>query len=184
MDTWKIYYHRFLKVRLGDQTMALYSLDDATRSFFDSDVSPSRQECDDLARSLLGGKPIVPSNIQGQFSYTVCSPQAVEARLDGERNSFPATNANIEQFRLKSSRIDIYVAQLAKAIHGDIAAETDYYGEIGQETGTSLAVYLIQKLPGVTYIELGNFSTKMLPEMASKQLKLVEDFAGYGKSRP
>jgi hypothetical protein len=165
--------------------MDVYSLEKATRSFFDKDVSPSRKECDDLARSLLGGKPIVPSNIQGQFSYTVFSPQAItEVRPIGDGSSHPATNAKIVQFRLNSSRIDIYVAQLAKAIHGDIAAETDYCGEIGQEAGAPLGVYLIQKLPGVTYIELGNFSNKMNPEMASKQLRLIEDLARYGKSRP
>jgi len=33
-------------------------------------------------------------------------------------------------------------------------------------------------------IELGNFSKKMNPEMASKQLRLIEDLATYGKSRP
>ena len=80
--------------------------------------------------------------------------------------------------------MDVYVAQLAKAIHGDIAAETDYCGEIGQDPGNCLSVYTIQKLPGVTYIEMGNFSVEMKPEQASKQVKIVEDFARYGKSRP
>ena len=158
--------------------MGVYSVENATRSFFDSDVSPSRKECDDLARSLLGGGPVVPSNIQGQFSYTVFSPQAVtEVRTRGDGSSHPARNANIVQFRLNNSKIDIYVAQLAKVIHGDIAATTDYYGEIGENPGASLGVYVIQKLPGVTYIELGNYSRKMTPEEATKQLRLVEDLA-------
>ena len=158
--------------------MDVYSLEKATRSFFDSDISPSRKECDDLARSLLGGEPVVSSNIQGQFSYTVFSPQAVtEVRTGGDGSSRPAKNAKIVQFRLNNSKIDIYVAQLAKAIHGDIATETDYCRGIRQEPGASLSIYVIQKLPGVTYIDLGNFSRKMIPEEASKRLRLVEDLA-------
>jgi len=54
-----------------------YSLENATRFFFDSDGSPGRKECDDLACFRPGRKPIMPSYIQGQFSYTVFSPQAV-----------------------------------------------------------------------------------------------------------
>ena len=165
--------------------MDVYSLENAIRSFFDGDVSPSRRECDDFARSLLGGQPVVPFTIQGQFSYTVFSPQAfTEVRPRGDGSSQPTTNANIVQFRLNNSKIDIYVAQLAKAIHGDIAAETDYCGEIGQEARACLGVYMIQKLPGVTYIEMGNFSVEMNPEQASKQLRLIEDLARYGESRP
>lgn len=88
------------------------------------------------------------------------------------------------QFRLNKSKIDIYVAQLAKAIQGDIVAETDYCGEIGQDARGCLSVYRIQKLLGVTYIEIGNFSIEMKPEQVSKQVKTVEDLARYGRSRP
>jgi hypothetical protein len=162
--------------------MDVYSLENAIRSFFDGHVSPSRRECDDLACSLLGGGPIVPFTIQGQFSYTVSFPQAITgARLSEDGSSKSNSDAKIVQFRLNNSKINIYVARLAKAIHGDIAAETEYYGEIGQEAGLRLSVYMIQKLPGVTYIEMGNFSIKMTAEQASKQLRMVEDLARYGK---
>ncbi|KAL9128891.1 MAG: hypothetical protein Q9217_002513 [Psora testacea] len=169
------------QLSLDDWSMEVYSLENAIRSFFAGKVSPSQKECDDLAHSLLGGERVVPFPIQGQFSYTVFSPQAViDVPPDGDGNSQPITNAKIVQFRLNNSKIDIYVAQLAKAIHGDIAAETDYCGEIGQEAGACLDVYIIQKLPGVTYIEMGNFSVEMNPEQASKQLRLIEDLARYG----
>ncbi len=68
------------------------------------------------------------------------------------------------------------LARLAKAVHGDIAAQTEYHGEIGQEAGTCLGVYLIEKLSGITY-KMGNSSIKMNPEQAWKQLRMVEDFA-------
>ena len=165
--------------------MEVYSLENAIRGFFDGNVSPSRQECDDFARSLLGDRHIVPCAIQGRFSYTVFSPQALaDVRPGEDRSSQPTTNVKIVQFRLNKSKIDIYVAQLAKAIHGDIAAETEYCGEIGQDATRCLSVYTIQKLPGVTYIEIGNFSIEMEPEQASKQVRTIEDFARYGKSRP
>ncbi|KAL9124204.1 MAG: hypothetical protein Q9217_006446 [Psora testacea] len=160
--------------------MDIYSLENAIRSFFNDCGSLTREECDDRARSLLGGGPIVTSTIQGQFSYTVSSPHAAtEVRSGDDNSSRPTSNAMIVQFRLSKSKIDLYVAQLAKAIHGDIAAETEYHGEIGQEAGPRLAVYTIQKLPGVTYIEMGNFSVEMDLEQASKQLKMVGDLARF-----
>lgn len=163
--------------------MEIYSLGSEIRSFFNGNLSTSREECDDLARSLLGGEPVVPFPIQGQCSYTVCSPQAVtEVPPDGSGHS--VENAKIVQFRLNRSKIDIYVAQLAKAIHGDITAETDYYGENGRGGEACLCVYVIEKLPGITYIEMENFSVEMSVEMATKQLRLVEDLARYRKTVP
>ena len=164
--------------------MEIYSLEDTIRSFFENNVSPSRKECDALASSLLGGNTIVPFKIQGQFSYTVFCPQAVTNICPTEdRSSQQATDAKIVQFCLNNSKLDIHVTQLAKAIHGNISAETDYYGDIGHEAA-SLGVYLIQMLPGVTYIELGSFSYQMNQEEASKQLRLIEDFARYEELRP
>ncbi|KAL8725170.1 MAG: hypothetical protein Q9166_007524 [cf. Caloplaca sp. 2 TL-2023] len=155
--------------------MDVYSLENAIQSFFNGFTSPTRQECDDLACSLLGGGPIVPFTIQGQFSYTVFSRQAV---TEGS-SSQPNVNAKIAQFRSNKSKIDIYVAQLAKAIHGDVAAETEYHGEIGHEAELRLDVYTIQRLPGLTYIEMGNFSVGMNLEQASKQFRMIEDLARY-----
>ena len=112
------------------------------------------------------------------------SQAVIEVYPSKDRSSHPATNVKIVQFRLKNSKIDIYVTQPVKAIHGDIAAETDYCGEIGKKAGVSLGVYLIQKLPVVTYIELRNFSNKMDLEVALKQLRLIEDLIRCRKPRP
>lgn len=67
---------------------------------------------------------------------------------------------------------------------GDITAETDYYGEIGRGGEACLCVYVIEKLPGITYIEIENFSVEMSAEMATKQLRLVEYLARYRKTVP
>ena len=114
--------------------MENYTLENTIQSFFDRDRFPSQQECDDLARSLLGGKSVLPFTIaiQGSFSYKVLSPLAVgEARSGGDESCHFTTDEKIVQFHLKDSKFDIDLARLAKAVHGDIAAETECYGEIG-----------------------------------------------------
>ena len=80
----------------------------------------------------------MPFPIQGQCSYTVCSPQAVtEVPPGGNGSSHPVENAKIVQFRLNRSKINTHVAQLAKIVHGDITAETECFGEIGRGVGAS-----------------------------------------------
>ena len=163
--------------------MEVYSVERAIQNFFDYIGSPSRQECDDFACSLLGSQSVTPFKIQGQFSYTVFStPSFADAQTDKDESNQPTTNTKIVQFRLHKSKIDLYVAQLAKAVHGDIAAETDYCGEIGQDVRGCLSVYTIQKLPGVTYIEMEHFTIEMDSKQTSKQETLVEGFARYEKS--
>ena len=92
--------------------MEIYSHDDSPiQAFFDHNPRPTRQECNDLARSLLGGQPVKPFIIQGQFSHTVYA--APQYCTPGR----PGGNAKIVQSRLNHFQIDIQVAQLAKAVH-------------------------------------------------------------------
>ena len=133
--------------------MEFYSLENTIRSLIDGDGCPSRQECDDLARSLLGGRSVLPFAIQESFSYTVYSPQAIRAiRSGGDEIRQPTTDDKIVQFRLNNSKVDMDLVRLAKAVHGDIAAQTEYCGEIGHEAGTCLEV---------------------------KQMRMIEEFARY-----
>ena len=128
--------------------------------FSDRDGFPNRSECDDLARSLPGGEPVVPFAIQGQFSYThgVLSP-----KLSQKSDALVRKAANPRRMRrscdlcLNNSKIDIHAAQLAEALHRGIAAEMNSVGEIGLGAGTCVGVYVIEKLPGRTNIEMGNF---------------------------
>lgn len=158
--------------------MEVYSLEGAIQSFFETQISPTRQESDDLASSLLGGGPVVPFDIQGQFSYTVFSPEATtEIEPDAAESNYKCSNTKIVQFRLHKSKINIDLAQRAKGIHGNITARIDYYGEIGQHSTQPLAIYVIDMLPGVAYIEMGNFSIKMDADRAIRQLRITKDFA-------
>lgn len=129
-----------------------------------------------LGKKAMG--PVVPFAIQGQFSYTVFSPEAItEIEPDAAESSYKCSNMKIVQFRLHKSKINIDLAQRGKEIHGNIAARTDYYGEVGQHSTQPLAIYVIDKLSVVAYIEMGNFSIKMDADQASRQLRIVEDFA-------
>ena len=159
--------------------MEIYSLEAAVQAFFSTQISPTRQESDELASTLLGGDPVVPFAIQGQFSYTVFSPGRIKAsESDHAESSDKYSNAKIVQFRLPESKINVCLAQCAKKIHGHLAAETYYHGEIGHSTHR-LAIYVIEKLPGVAYIEMGNFSAKMDTDRAMRQFRMIEDFARY-----
>ena len=122
----------------------------------------------------------MPFTIQGQFSFTVFSSQAFTyVRPRGDRSSRPTTNVKVVQVRFNKSKIDIYVAQLAKAILGNITAEIDYDKEIKQDTKACLGVYIIQKLPMVTYMKMRNFSIKTIPKQASRQVKIIKDLIKY-----
>lgn len=142
-------------------------------------ISPTRQESDELASALLGGDPVVPFAIQGNFSYTVFSPGRIKAsEPDHAESNDKYSNAKIVQFRLPESKINVGLAQCAKEIHGHLVAETFYHGEIGDST-RRLAIYVIEKLPGVTYIEMGNFSADVDTDQAMRQFRMIEVFARY-----
>ena len=85
--------------------MEVYPLEAAVQAFFGTQISPTRQESDELASALLGGGPVVPFAIQGQFSYTVFSPGRIKAsEPDHAESSDKYTNAKIVQFHLPEPR--------------------------------------------------------------------------------
>jgi hypothetical protein len=57
----------------------IYSLDNTINSFFESQSTVKRRQCDELAVSLVG-EPVNPAPIQGAFSYTVIAG-AKQARI-------------------------------------------------------------------------------------------------------
>lgn len=70
----------------------IYSLDDTIKEFFESNSAVTRQQCDELAITLVG-EPINPSPIQGAFSYTV---------IVGAKQS------KVVQFRTQTSILNSY----------------------------------------------------------------------------
>jgi hypothetical protein len=140
----------------------IYSLDDTIKSFFETQPAVTRQQCDDLAVSLVGG-PVNPTPIQGAFSYTVIAG---------------VQQTKIVQFRAQSSVLDMKSLSLARAIHGEIVATCVYHGEVGQPS--PLSVYEMDRLPGITYIEArcrNGHSIEPSPETAFQHSSTVVDFA-------
>ena len=143
----------------------VYSLDNAINSFFKSQPSVTRRQCDELAVSLVG-EPVNPTAIQGAFSYTVIA--GVE-------------QSKIVQFRSQDSVLDMETLKLARAIHGQVVAACTYHGNIGQSS-SPLSVYVIEKLPGTTYIQarcINGLSAEPSLETASRQPNTVIGFARY-----
>lgn len=148
--------------------MEIYSLDGTIASFFDK-VSPNRQQCDDLASSLVRG-PVVPVSIQGSFSYTVSTQRDKDQK--------------IVQFRVSHSALDVDIIQLAQRIHGDIVPSTRYYGEIGNGPTAPVKVYVIEKLPGVTFIDIMLASERTSCPMPMPRMRMIEDISRYKYKGP
>lgn len=112
-------------------------------------------ECNERAASLLGA-PVTPVPIQGAFSYTVVG----------------GSPTRLVQFRTPESDLEVNLLHLARSIHGGVVARTICTDSVGRSP--PLSVYVIEKLPGVTYMEycLANDLDVMLSsEQARRQKK-------------
>lgn len=133
-----------------------YSLNNAISSFFESNKTVTRQQCNDFALSCAGGR-INPVQIQGAFSYTL---------ITGPNDS------KVFQFRTQDSSFDIDIVNLAKAVHPQFVASCKYHGTIGK-----LHIYEMDKLPGTPYIMARDISPIQPPDSVFRQRNTVKDFA-------
>lgn len=138
----------------------IYSLEKTIGEFFKTHPSATRQQCDDLAVSLIGS-PITPSPIQGAFSYTVIAGVA---------------QSMIVQFRAPISLLDMGTLTLARNIHPQFVAPITFHGTLGEIETSSLSVYVMKKISGMTYIEAGFYDESTAE---SRRLNTVHDFARY-----
>ncbi|KAF2963271.1 hypothetical protein GQX73_g10289 [Xylaria multiplex] len=115
----------------------IYTLENAIDSFFlEAGASSSRMECDEVARQRCGGE-IRPVDIRGSTSYTVIAGQS---------------GNKIIQFREKTALLDMRMLALAKDIYGDVVASCSELGWVGNQNGSQLAIYKMDRLPGENYI--------------------------------
>jgi hypothetical protein len=115
----------------------------------------ARLDCHVFADKLFPGKPITPAHTQGYCSYTV------------------SIDDHIVQFRPPKYKLDLIVAFAAKIVFGTYAPSTNYNGTVSPH---GLLVYVMKKMPGVSYKEL----TLQAPNLAAKIRKtLCEDFAVF-----
>ncbi|KAF3492324.1 uncharacterized protein GIQ15_01841 [Arthroderma uncinatum] len=109
-----------------------YDLSAEVTQFFEDHAPATPQQCDAFAINLLG-EPVKRVPIQGQFSYTLLA----------------GLEPTIVQFRSPKSQLDPKMTSLAKSVHSKLAAKTKSYGVMADD---SLFVYVIERLPGVSYI--------------------------------
>jgi len=144
----------------------IYSVDSAISNFFASHTKATQQECNERATALIGTQ-VMPIAIQGAFSYTVVG----------------GSPARLVQFRIPDSDFDVDLLHLARSIHGNVIASSTHHGYIGHPE--PLSVYIIEKLPGITYMEscVANGANAILsPEEYQRQKNTIVDFARYCRS--
>ncbi|EFR03713.1 hypothetical protein MGYG_06710 [Nannizzia gypsea CBS 118893] len=78
--------------------------------------------------------------MQGSFSYTVATK--------GDEDQ------KIVQFRVSHSPLNVDTIQRAQEVHGAVVPLAQYHGELGDGPTAPLKVYAMEKLPGVTYIDM------------------------------
>ncbi|KAI9725748.1 MAG: hypothetical protein M1828_002631 [Chrysothrix sp. TS-e1954] len=142
-------------------TNPVYSIDATISDFFTSHTTATQADCDERATLLLSAST-KPIPIQGSFSYTVVG----------------GCPARLVQFRTPESDIDMSLIRAARSIHGDLVANTVHHGLIGHSQ--PLSVYVIEKLPGITYMEScfrDSISTALSPERFQRQRNTIMGFA-------
>ncbi|KAK2762131.1 hypothetical protein FQN54_001138 [Arachnomyces sp. PD_36] len=144
----------------------VYSFDTSVQRLFAS-TSATRDECDEKAASLVGGR-ITPVPHQGDHSYTVYGgPQ----------------DESVVQFRLEPFPLSTEVATLARQVHGDLAPLTTYHGQLGNIGDRPVFVYTFNRFPGINYAEfqLANMGDETENSEENKVVRknLIEDVARF-----
>jgi hypothetical protein len=118
----------------------VYNLNEQLEAFF-SATSVSRSVCDSLARDIAGEDTApIPVEIQGNCSYSVYAGRNLELVI---------------QFRLKSLSVDVLKAQLAKTVHGGLAPDCSFQGQVGdyEEHKEPLSVYEMTRVRGISHLD-------------------------------
>ena len=111
--------------------------------FFDWRKSPSEQECNDNAFSLVGASSVRPVGMQGSLSYTVI-----------------ATTETIISYRVPEVKLGSELEDLAKIVHGDLVPKATFHGELGNDEDKSkrLHIYTMPCIPGKSCMEVMPFN--------------------------
>lgn len=87
----------------------------------------------------------------------------------------------VVQFRLRSYSLPLQVTALAKGIHGNLAPKTTFEGQLGDTSKEMVSVYVLERIPGVSYIEfvLANTHDEDSDQNHSLRANLMGDLARY-----
>lgn len=113
-----------------------YSLNNSVTEFL-SQTSANREACDTKAKDLVGGK-VIPVTGQGNCSYSVHAGPEFEF---------------VVQFHLKSLMLRSETVTLARQIYGPLAPNAEFHGQLGEDGRESLWIYVMNRIPGISYLE-------------------------------
>lgn len=131
-------------------------------SFFRKRRSPTREECNERALSLLGNgaKSLRPVGTPGSLSYTVIG------------------NSSVISSRQEASRLDEDITKLARQIHGDLAPTGTYHGMISDaKLQVPLSIYSMPLLPGSAILNVLGDSQEMDGDEEGNHTRFVRDLA-------
>ena len=97
---------------------------DATIAEFFIKTSATRDTCDAKAKELIGGE-VVPVAVQGNCSHSVYAGPELEF---------------VVQFRLKLLILKPQISELAREIHGFLAPNAFFHGQLGDSSKEPLSV--------------------------------------------
>ncbi|KAL8354334.1 hypothetical protein RB601_003951 [Gaeumannomyces tritici] len=147
----------------------MYDFDTEIATFF-SQTSVSREECDQVAKDLVGHSQVVPVPIQGVCSYTV---------YVGEQLEF------VVQFRLKSLQLKLETVTLARQIYGELVPEVSFRTQLGEDAATAgqepLLVYVMTRILGPSRLDfiIADKFPDNSPENKARRRNLVKDVARF-----
>ncbi|KAI1308062.1 hypothetical protein F5Y03DRAFT_351020 [Xylaria venustula] len=124
-------------------------------TFFASNPSVTRNQCDDLAAALLGG-PVAATPIQGGNSYTVKREEACK----------------VVQFR--SSQLDMAKYGLAQQTYFNFVPQCVYHGVLG-----ALHIYVCDRVSGTAFCRLRQQMFGSKTGVDNRLRQTIQDFAKF-----
>ncbi|KAK7954182.1 hypothetical protein PG988_014876 [Apiospora saccharicola] len=134
--------------------------------FFAIRPTPSQNDLDEYAASLIEGSTICPVGMQGSLSYTV-----VAAKADSK---------TIVSFRTPQSRLNGPIEKVAQRIHGNHVPVATFHGRVPNKTtyhDRPLRVYSMPCLEGKPYLEAVYFGPRNQSQDIGKQINFIKDLA-------
>ncbi|KZZ99739.1 Protein kinase-like domain protein [Moelleriella libera RCEF 2490] len=135
--------------------------------FFSDRRSPSRTQCDEIARRVSGASTVCPVDSPGSMSYTVIC------------NGCPGPQQNlIVSFREPEALFDEEMVKLAKEIHGALVPESTCHGNV-EGADPPLSIHSMPYLRGSSCINVLAFQVEMDPDEQTKHEVFVKHLARY-----
>lgn len=141
-----------------------------TENFFNGRNSPSRAQCDAIAKTITGASTVRPVASPGSMSYTIvcCCPSD-----DGGKQK----QNIVVSFREEGAKLDEQVLKLAQEIHGSyLVPETTYHGP-AKGADPPLLIYSMPYLRGSACVQVLACEVDMGPDEKAQHVVFVKSLS-------